>query len=264
MCPARWARLPLTFDTELLRHDLGKVNPEEWLPHYNRTDYDGEWTGVALRSASGSAAELFTNPNDSAFRDTPILDRCPYFRETISKFQCPLKAVRLLRLSPGSRILEHTDYGLKYIDGDLRFHVPIETNPDTQFVVDGRRLTLLAGESWYIDFSLPHRIHNRGATPRVHLVLDGTVNDWAHNLISAAEQPTGEAPQPDSDFPRFRQLVYNDPGLQQQLLQVSDPESFFELAARLGSQRGFSFTAADVAVAHRAGKRAWIERALDF
>ena len=264
ICPAPWARLPLVFDAERLTADLQKVPPGEWLPHYNRTDYDGDWTGVALRSSGGSARELFNNPDAAEFRDTPVLKLCPYFQEAISRFECPLRAVRLLRLSPGSRILEHTDYGLKYHDGDLRIHIPIETNPETQFVVDGRRLILSAGETWYIDFSLPHRIHNRGTSDRVHMVIDGAVNEWAHAMIAAAEYPEGAEAEPDSDFPKFRELVYGDPNLQRQLLAVWDQEAFCEVAVRLGRDRGLSFLTADVAVAIRSGKRSWFERAVEF
>lgn len=258
--PARWARLSFSFDPALLRADLAKVPDDAWMPHYNRADYEGDWSGVALRSAGGSAAELFTNPAASSFRDTPVLERCACFRQAISKFECPLRAVRLLRLRPGSRILEHTDYGLTYADGDVRFHVPIETNPETEFVVAGRRLMLAAGEAWYIDFSLPHRIHNRGTTDRVHLVVDGRVNEWADLTISAGEEPATTEAAPDSDFEQFRNLVFSDPALRSRLLlPAPNPQAFFELAAHLGRERGFSFTATDVRVAFQAGERAWSE-----
>lgn len=253
-------RLPLRFDPVLLRADLAKVAPQEWLPHYNRDDYEGDWSGVALRSASGSAAELFTNPNDTVFHETPVLERCAAFREVIAMFQCPLTAVRLLRLRPASRILEHTDYGLKYESGDLRIHIPIETNPETEFVVDGCRLELAPGEAWYIDFALPHRIHNRGATDRVHLVLDGLLNDWAHQMISAAERPPGTAAAPASDFEEFRNLVYDDAGLRDLLLATTGESEFLDVAVRLGREQGFAFTAADVKVALRSGRRGWVER----
>lgn len=264
VCPAHWARLPLSFNPGLLLADLRKIGADEWTPHYNRADYDGDWSGAALRSASGSAAQIFNNPNTPAFQDTPLLDRCAYFREALSKFECPLKAVRLLRLTPGSRILEHTDYGLSYADGEARFHVAVQTNPETQFVVSDRRLTLSSGEAWYIDFSLPHRIHNRGANDRVHLVIDAVVNPWVHALISNGERTLGADPEPDSDFPRFRELVFDDPALQQRLLQVRGQDAFFQLAVSLGRERGCCFTEADVAVAFRAGKRTWIERAVEF
>jgi hypothetical protein len=258
--PVKWARLPFLFDAALLRADLSKVNANEWVAHYNQADYSGGWSGVSLRSTNGSAAQLFTNPSATEFNPTPVLERCTYLQEVLSKFECPLKAVRLLRLEPGSRVLEHTDADLRYEDGELRFHVPIATNPETDFVVGGRRLPLAAGEAWYIDFSQPHRIHNRGATDRIHMVIDARQNDWSRSVIEGSERPEGTEAAPDSEFETFRQLVYGDEALQATLLETPNPEKFFERTAELGRTRGFSFTATDVRVAYRAGARAWMER----
>jgi quercetin dioxygenase-like cupin family protein len=60
----------------------------------------------------------------------------------------------------------------------VRIHIPVQTNPDVKFVVDGRALPLKEGEAWYINFNLPHRIYNGGATDRVHLVIDCRLNAW--------------------------------------------------------------------------------------
>ena len=40
-----------------------------------------------------------------------------------------------------------------------------------------------AGECWYINFDLPHRINNFGSTDRVHLVMDIVVNDAIRNMF---------------------------------------------------------------------------------
>lgn len=256
--PARWARLPLRFDPDRLHADLLRISGVEWPPHFNRGDYEGEWTGVALRSPGGSPSLIYSASDARPFVDTPLLEHCPYFRHVLSSFECPLKSVRLLRLGPGSRILEHIDRGLEYSAGELRFHVPIATNPETDFVVAGRRLPLNAGEAWYIDFSLPHRIHNRGTTDRIHMVIDGTVNHWAHSLIATSEHPPGEPAAPASDFEAFREIVFGDPELQSRLLAAPpQTQSFFPLVVELGRGLGFSFTATDVEIALRAAKRNW-------
>ena len=41
-----------------------------------------------------------------------------------------MRAVRLLRLTPGSVLLEHTDHEYTDDDGTLRVHIPVVTNPD--------------------------------------------------------------------------------------------------------------------------------------
>jgi hypothetical protein len=44
-----------------------------------------------------------------------------------------------------------------------------------------------AGETWYLDFNLRHRVANGGPEPRVHLVLDCVVNDWVSRLLAAGD-----------------------------------------------------------------------------
>jgi hypothetical protein len=113
----------------------------------------------------------------------PVLEQCPYIREVLSTFHCPLKVVRLLRLAAGSQILEHSDYCLSYEDGEVRVHIPVQTNPQVEFAVDGRALPLAEGECWYINFNLKHRIHNRGLTDRIHLVIDCKINPWLEAMF---------------------------------------------------------------------------------
>ena len=46
-------RLPFNFDPEALRSDLDRIAPDEWVAHFNQDYFEGEWSGVALRSNSG-------------------------------------------------------------------------------------------------------------------------------------------------------------------------------------------------------------------
>jgi len=176
--PVSRLKLPLEFDAIRLRGDLGRLVPEDWSPHFNKRQYEGDWSGVALRSTPGARVPLYPNPTMKEFVDLPVLDRCPYIREVLACFHCPLRVARLLRLGAGSRILEHTDYNLGYEDGEVRIHIPVQTNPEVEFVVGGEPLPMREGEAWYINFNLPHRIHNRGTTDRIHLVIDCDLNPW--------------------------------------------------------------------------------------
>lgn len=63
-----------------------------------------------------------------------------------------------------------------------------------------------------------------------------------------------------SDLERFRQLVSEDPALQETLLSVSDNEAFIALVIELGQQRGCMVSANDVQTALDAGRRSWLER----
>jgi quercetin dioxygenase-like cupin family protein len=177
-------RLPFDFDSDALKTDLDALQPGDWTRHFNRDYYEGEWKGIALRSTSGRANQLYRAPNDDAPPlDTPLLARCPNLHAALERFECPLVTTRLLSLAPGSKIREHTDDFLGPEYGLVRLHVPITTDPRVNFHVGGERLHMGGGEVWYIDFSRPHRVENGGDDDRVHLVIDCRVNDWLLAMI---------------------------------------------------------------------------------
>lgn len=177
-------KLPFAFDVAPLKADLERIAPGEWVPHFNRGYYEGDWKGLALRSTTGRANQLSTFAHETAdTSDTPVLDRCAAFRNVLAAFECPIHSARLLSLGPGAKILEHTDDFLGGEDGLIRVHIPVATDERVEFFVDGHRLVLMEGEAWCIDFSLPHRINNGSDKDRVHLVIDCRVNAWLEGLI---------------------------------------------------------------------------------
>jgi hypothetical protein len=221
---------------------LTRVEPHEWSPHYNANDYGGQWRGAALRSANGSVRDLRAQAFD--FAGTPLLDRCPYFREVLAAFHCPLKSVRLLALAPGSFIREHTDNALEYAGGEVRIHIPVQTSSDVEFYVAGERLLLEEGGCYYVNVNLPHRVNNCGTTERIHLVIDANVDEWIHNLFRQAGRiPRCAAPR---GFADFRDRLVQSPRLSGQLHSIHDRDQFLARAVELGRELGFRFTPADV------------------
>ncbi len=65
------------------------------------------------------------------------------------------------------------------------------------------------------------------------------------------------------NFERFRELVWEDRALQQELWATTDPNEFIALVQRLGAERGCEFTAEEVSAALRASHSAWLMRWLD-
>ncbi|HEX6292354.1 MAG TPA: aspartyl/asparaginyl beta-hydroxylase domain-containing protein, partial [Herpetosiphonaceae bacterium] len=177
-------KLPFTFDPARLKADVDALLPDDWVPHFNTSYYEGDWSGAALRSVGGVARQLYPDPTAvEDFADTSILARCPYMQEVLATFECHLQSVRLLRLAARSSIREHKDFRLGFEDGEVRLHVPVYTNPDVAFFLDGERLDMREGECWYLNLNLRHRVENQSATDRVHLVIDCTVNDWLRSLF---------------------------------------------------------------------------------
>ena len=181
-------RLPITFDAAALAEDVGLMGEDDWVPHFNTSTYEGDWSGVALRSVGGVARQLYPDPTATAsFADTPYLDRCAAARAALASFECPLLSVRFLRLAAGAVIREHRDLNLAWEDGELRVHIPVLTNPYVEFLLAGTRIEMREGEAWYLDFNQKHAVANRGKTNRVHLVVDCVVNEWVTQLLARGE-----------------------------------------------------------------------------
>jgi hypothetical protein len=186
-------RLPFEFDPTLLARDLQALSSIAWTRHFVRANYDGDWSVIPLRAPAGETHPIRMIGSDPACRtfvDTPLLDHCPYFAEVMRTFRCPLRTVRLMRLASGSVIKEHTDVDLRFEDGMVRIHIPVVTTDQVEFVLNGSRVAMEAGSAWYLRLSDPHRVVNNGPNDRVHLVLDGFVNDWIAHVFEAAAAGT--------------------------------------------------------------------------
>jgi hypothetical protein len=185
-------RLPFTFDRGLLAADLRRLDATPWINHFVTQNYLGDWSVIALRGPAGArhpVQMIYSDPTATAFEDAAMLADCRYFRAVLDTFACPLQAVRLMRLTPGSVIKEHTDHDLCFEQGSVRLHIPITTNDGVAFDLNRRRVILEAGSCWYLRLSDPHRVANRGDADRVHMVIDATVNDWLAATFAAAAGP---------------------------------------------------------------------------
>ena len=182
-------RLPLSFDPDLLVRDLAALSSVDWIAHFVKQNYEGDWSVIPLRGVAGAkhpVQMIYSDPTATAFENTPMLADCPYYRTVLETFHCPLQAVRLMRLTPGSIIKEHSDYDLSFEQGSVRIHIPVITNDDVVFELNRHRVVLEAGSCWYLRLSDPHSVANRGDADRVHMVIDATVNDWVADVFTAA------------------------------------------------------------------------------
>ena len=182
-------RLPLDFDPARLAADMDAIAGTGWISHFVTQNYEGAWSVLPLRAQAGARHPIqmiYSNPAATAFEDTPLLAEAPYFRAVLAGFACPLQAVRLMRLAPGSTIKEHRDHDLRFEDGTVRLHIPVVTNPAVDFRLNGIRCVMAAGTCWYLRLSDPHSVSNRGPADRVHLVIDAAVNGWLSDLFDRA------------------------------------------------------------------------------
>ena len=252
-------RLSLAFalSVESMRMEAETLSADCWQNHFNADYHDGGWQGASLRAVGGDAARLYIDPeSQTSIIDTPLLAGCPAIAAALKQFACPLRAVRLLRLLPGSVIREHRDYDLRFEDGAARLHIPLTTNPAVEFYVDQQRVIMAAGECWYLNLSLPHRVANRGDTARVHLVIDCEAGDWLRDLIAAGDAParTSTVDSGLERFERFQQMVFADRELQVRLAAIADAEAFTDAVMEVAAARGYTIEREEITGAMRRGR----------
>lgn len=87
--------------------------------------------------------------------------------------------VMFANLPSGCVIHPHYDYHLnnstsigRYMNSVHRYHIPIITNENVEFVIDGEKMKMLPGECWEIHNGKLHSVSNLGGSDRVHLIID--------------------------------------------------------------------------------------------
>lgn len=199
-------KLPFQFDEQKLLQDLNICLELQWKNHFNPQSYDGIWTSISLRSPSGNEKDILTYTTEKGYFDTPLLEKCVYFKKIIESFECPKESVRLLCLNPDSIIKEHSDYRLGYEYGFFRLHIPIITSAEISFKVGGNEIPMRVGECWYANFHLPHSVENKTQIQRIHLVIDCLQNNWSDKLFEQIGFDFSEAEiitQPDEKTVKF-------------------------------------------------------------
>ncbi len=195
-----YLKLPFQFNKEKLAHDLSLIFDGNWISHFNTTGYHGDWKAISLYAPKGEESNIFAlSTFDSIISETATLKKCQYFKEVINSFECPILTARILRLGVGAEIKPHRDHALGYEDGNFRLHIPIVTNSNVHFKLDGTELKMLPGECWYTNVNYVHSVKNKGESDRVHLVIDGKRNEWSDRLFFSLAPAESFQPIPKED-----------------------------------------------------------------
>lgn len=181
----KYLRLEIPIDLGRLTEDLNTCSTFLWSSHFNTSDYSGKWTSIALKSMSGLADDIRSEPG-ATYKGTEALEKCNYVTELLARLPFGNESVRFLNLAARSEIKTHRDLGMAYRFGCFRLHIPVLTSNDIEMKVDGVQVDMKAGECWYADFDLPHSVYNPGTSERVHLVIDGVRNAWSDEWFREA------------------------------------------------------------------------------
>ena len=89
-------------------------------------------------------------------------------------------------LPSGGKILEHYDGGLGFTLSH-RIHVPIKTNKNVLFSVDGEKRELNQGEIIEINNLKDHFVENNDPNEdRIHLIMDFVTVEYMHDTMKKA------------------------------------------------------------------------------
>lgn len=179
-------KLPFQFNQARMLDDLKRLECVDWVEHFVKDNFDGEWSILPLRGPKGETHPIrmsYSDPSQTDFVDTPFLQQTQYFPTVLNTFQCPVKSARLMKLSPGSVIKKHTDLDLSAESGEARLHIPVLTNAKVSFYLNDKHVFMGEGECWYLRLTDPHFVNNFGNDDRIHLVIDVVVNAWLKGLL---------------------------------------------------------------------------------
>ncbi|MBL7727670.1 MAG: aspartyl/asparaginyl beta-hydroxylase domain-containing protein [Dinghuibacter sp.] len=184
----KYIQLPFRFNAATLQAEIAALETVYWKMHYNKKHYSGNWSIIPLRALYGKAELPYSVHQTSAgqipYADTPLLQQCPYIQEVLNSLLFEKTSVRLMKLDAGAVINPHCDQDMAFEQGEIRLHIPVSTNPGVAFYIEEERIPMQEGECWYLNLQLQHRVRNDGDTHRVHLVVDGLVNDWVNEVFS--------------------------------------------------------------------------------
>lgn len=253
-----FSRLPVTVNLPLLLQALAAVEDDHWQGHFNSAYYSGDWSGVALISAVDALTPL--SPGRGQPVQRALWSEDDRWHEALRDWPLEIVSARLLRLGPGGCIHEHRDYDLGGANADLRLHVPLLSPSGVDFWLDGQRIPMTAGECWFLDLSLPHRVDNHSSQPRIHLVLDCRPSPWLLRQVAAGLLSTPAIVAERSDLVCFEQLVETDPHLARTLQSLHDVDAFIECAIAMAAARDLHVTREQLQATMRNGRRQWSDQ----
>lgn len=197
-----------------LRSEIARLVVANTPSEVGDSDHVTNWTKpygraiqFSLLNASGDLSDTSVDHNKTVYgkmfhhaREYPTLARF------IGLFPHAVN-MRLNGMSPSGGLSPHEEHvgwrrGRKYFYRG-RFHLPVETNPESVVLLDGDFYHLEAGKIYFFNNGCVHSAANRGDTQRFHLVWDMLLTDQTLELMFGEEShgPLLRTPPAERDVP---------------------------------------------------------------
>jgi len=170
-------RFNFQFDAQKMAQELKNIS-SAFEPIYSRSTQDGKLMGIHLITSA------LDEEKTGAYRATQELKQSPYLQSVLDTFKCNKFNFRVHNLISGGKITLHRDHGKSIKDRVIRIHVPVTTNEDIYFYVNGERIQMQNGECWLADISKEHEVENRSSTDRMQLMIDCDLNEWWEKVLA--------------------------------------------------------------------------------
>ncbi len=179
-------QLPMQFDVKRLKEEVDAIPADQWQENFSLYAKPGHLYLCNL----AISAPFDSPPGTPNVIPTKLLEQSPYLMEIFQQFPGEKNLFRLQTMKAGGTIQLHKDGPLNYASGLMRIHIPITTNSEVYFTLEGERVVMLPGECWYVDVSRTHELCNKGTADRTHLIIDCLVNSWWEKQLMAVLQGT--------------------------------------------------------------------------
>jgi len=172
-------KLPFQFDAQRIQNELEAIS-NSFYPILSAQIEDEALVGMHLITPD---REGRVDEEGHTFHMTEELKKCPYLQEVLNTFKCDKFLFRTQNLKPGGKIERHRDRGRGIVDGIVRLNIPVSTNDEVCFHIDGERIVMKDGECWLPEVTKPHEVENRSDSLRLQIMIDCDLNDWWKEIL---------------------------------------------------------------------------------
>lgn len=177
-------RLDVTFDPAVLRSELADVERAFGATVQTGPHHNGKWNRLGLIGPGGDHERSYAASGEEV-AETPVLALMPTVRRWLAGFDGLVQRAILSRMEPGCTVRWHRDPQESADRSTIRLHLPVVTNPQCIMEIGHEQVRLSPGLLWYSDFTFPHRVFNRSAETRTHVMIDLAVGERTLALMPA-------------------------------------------------------------------------------
>lgn len=172
-------KLPFKFDAKKIQKELEAISTS-FQPILSAQIEEEKLVGVHLITPDFDGRK---NEKGHTYHFSEELKKCPYLQLILDTFQSDKFMFRTQNLKPGGKIEKHRDRGRGLVDGIVRLNIPVTTNEDVHFLINGERIPMQNGECWLPNVSELHEVENRSDSLRMQLMIDCDLNDWWKTVL---------------------------------------------------------------------------------